>query len=109
MVLAAVQWADGNDALDNVWDNRVSLSYSANAALALEAAGFVDVVPSGIPGSALSVGFSIPDRAELWLNSTPMQRVGSGPVGNQVVVSGSSMTTGVAVGSGDWCYLRVPL
>jgi len=26
--LTDVQWADGNDAFDNIWDNRAGLSYS---------------------------------------------------------------------------------
>ena len=104
-------WADGNNNLDNVYDNRASLSYVANAALSLEFASHLDLVPAGIPGSSFNVGFTIPDDAVAWLNSSPMQRVPAapGPQGNQSSVSGAVLQTGVSIGAADWFFLRVPL
>lgn len=113
-VAGAVLWADGDDALDNIWDDRASLAYSANPALSIEEASFLDIAPSGGP-TIWTVPFTIPAQAVVMLNSTPMRTVGAMTgAGNEVVVSGAGFTTSQSVtpGSGpgfDWFYLRVPL
>ena len=105
-------WADGNNLLDNVRTNRASLSYSANAQLSIDDASWVDVVPSGIPGSSFTVPFTIPDGALVMLSGGPMRRVPAFTgAGNEAVISGSSIQTSAVVtaAAAEWFYLRVPL
>jgi hypothetical protein len=109
--LSAVLWADGDDSLDNVWDDRATLAYAANPALSLEAAGRVDVSPGGpFPGTVFDLGFAIPETADIVLNSTPMRRVGAFTgAGNEVIVIGTQFETSETVTAADWLYVRVPL
>jgi hypothetical protein len=108
-----VLWADGNNLLDNVYDNRASLSYSANASLSVEKAGVLRFTPAGTrPGTAFDAGFSpIPDESILWLDSSPMRRVTTSPVGNEWRVTGGAIETGDDVGAepDHWFELEVPL
>lgn len=103
--------ADGNGNFDNVWNNRAALTYVANDTINWESA-FVDVLPTptgGFPATVFTVPFTIPDSADVWLDSTPMQRVVAAPDGNQVLISGATFTTGVPITAGRWFVLRVLL
>lgn len=107
-VLDHYEWADGDDLLNNVWTNRATLTYVVNDALSLEAAGWVDLDPSGTrPGTNFSVPCVLSSRDEVWRNGGPMMPVGGAPLPGQVQVSSTGdFVTGSDVGTGEWLFLR---
>jgi hypothetical protein len=106
--LTTVEWADGDDHLDNVLDDRASLTYTANPALSLFEADTIDLTPIGtFPGTTFTVGFPLGDRDTPWLDSTPMKRVGTLTGGNQYIVSGDTFVTNDPVQASSWFFVRV--
>lgn len=114
---AGFLWADGNGNLDNVWNDRTALSYSASPLLALEpgapgsgwAGFFAEDIEPALPGSSFNLGFTLPEGTTPWRDTTPMVRVVTPTGSNEFALSGSTVIVGATVQLGSKFVVRVPL
>jgi hypothetical protein len=109
--LTGVVWADGNGNFDNVWDNRVSLSYSSNSALNFLVSPVAEIVPSGTrPGTSFSAGADIeflPHAVEV--NGLLLKKVTSSPGTGEYSIIATDLQIGFTISSGDFLLIRVQL